>query len=202
MHVLLSLRSTLLLTALAFGPPAGAAEQERIVNEGGIRDQWFLADGVKLAAPDYPAAFAKRGDNVCTAVSYRINGDGSTSDFALVRAWSSTGGSKREPEEGFWKAFAEASALAVAQWKFKPRPEVEQPTPTITVATMTFMGKQAEDAAILRSHCKVDDLVVTLSELSRHPRRNDLDRVQLDRDQRSQLINEIRANQQARGNSR
>ena len=55
---------------------AHAEDRVRIVNEGGIRDQWMLADGVKLAAPGYPAAFAERGDNVCVAIGYAIRPDG------------------------------------------------------------------------------------------------------------------------------
>lgn len=194
-------RGTVVLCAALACCLAEAKEPERTVNEGGIKDQWMMADGVKLAAPGYPAAFAARGENVCAAISYRINPDGTTSDFSLVRAWSSSGGNRKEPEEGFWKAFSEASALALAQWKFKPRPEVTRPVPTMTVATMTFMGKQAEDVTLLRSRCKVDNLTATLKELNKYPRRNDLDSVQLDANQRAQRANEIRANQQARGNS-
>ncbi|MCY7354640.1 MAG: energy transducer TonB [Lysobacter sp.] len=187
-----------LLLAAAIVAPSAHAESERTVNEGGIRDQWLIADGVTLGAPGYPAAFAARGDNVCTAISYRISPDGTTSDFALVRAWASSGSDTQE--QGFWKAFAEASALALAQWKFKPRPEVKDPVTTHTVATMTFMGKHAEDVAVLRSRCKIDDLATTLREIKRNPARNELNHVQMDAAQRAQRANEIRANQRARGN--
>lgn len=134
-----------------------AAERLHIANEGAIRDRWMLADGAKLAAPGYPGAFAERGDNVCMAMGYAINPDGSTSDFGLLKAWTSSTGDK-EPAEGFWEAFSQASASALSQWKFKPRPEVTDPQPTYTVATMTFMGRQATDAAGLRSRCAISDL--------------------------------------------
>lgn len=134
-----------------------AADRVRMVNEGGIRDEWMLADGVKLVAPGYPAAFAERGDNVCVAMGYAIKPDGITSDFVLLKAWTSSTGDK-EPVDGFWEAFTQASAGALTQWKFKPRPEVKKPQPTYTVATMNFMGKQATDAAGLRSHCAISDL--------------------------------------------
>ena len=142
---------------------AQAAEGGRIVNEGGIRDQWMLADGVQLAAPGYPAAFAERGDNVCVAIGYAIKPDGTTSDFALLKKWSSSTGDK-EPVDGFWEAFGQASVGALSQWKFKPRPEVATPQPTYTVATMHFMGKEATDASVLRSHCSISDLAAVMKQ--------------------------------------
>lgn len=134
-----------------------AADRVRMVNEGGIRDQWMLADGVKLAAPGYPAQFAERGDNVCVALGYAIKPDGTTSDFALLKAWTSSTQDK-EPVDGFWEAFSQASAGALSQWKFKPRPEITKPQATFTVATLHFMGKEATDVAGLRSHCAISDL--------------------------------------------
>lgn len=148
------------LIALSLGLVGGLVQAEdrvRIVNEGGIRDEWMLADGIKLAAPGYPAAFAERGDNVCVAIGYAIKPDGSTSDFTVLKNWSSSTGVK-EPEAGFWEAFAQAGAGALSQWKFKSRPEVTSPRSTYTVATMHFMGKEAMDAGVLRSHCQVADL--------------------------------------------
>ena len=136
---------------------AAAADRVRFANEGGIREQWMLADGVQLAAPGYPAVFAGRGDNVCIAMGYAIKPDGTTSDFAVLKVWASSTAEK-EPVAGFWEAFGQASAGALSQWKFKPRPEVAIPEPVYTVATMNFIGKQATDAAGLRSHCAISDL--------------------------------------------
>ena len=149
------------LCALAVVAQAG--DRVRIVNEGGIRDEWMLADGVKLAAPGYPAAFAERGDNVCVAIGYAIKPDGTTSDFAVLKNWSSSTGDK-EPVAGFWEAFAQAGAGALSQWKFKPRPEVATPQQTYTVATMHFMGKEATDAGVLRSHCGISDLAALVKQ--------------------------------------
>src|SRR5690242_14365448 len=139
---------------------AQAGDRTRIVNEGGIRDQWMLADGIKLAAPGYPAAYKDRGDNVCVAVAYAIKPDGTTSDFAVVKEWSSAEDAGKT--KGYFDAFAQAGAGALSQWKFKPRPEVTEPQRTVTVATMHFMGKQAMDVAALRSHCQVSDLAAAI----------------------------------------
>lgn len=159
-----------------------AKDRVRVVNEGGIRDAWMLADGIKLAAPGYPAAFAERGDNVCVAIGYSILPDGSTSDFALLKSWSSSTGEK-EPVAGFLDAFTQAGAGALSQWKFKPRPEVTSPQPVYTVATMHFMGKEATDAGALRGHCSISDLptLVQQQKVRRYekgtPERNEMERL-------------------------
>ena len=140
-----------------------AQENVRIVNEGGIRDQWMLADGVQLTAPGYPAQFVDRGDSVCLALGYAIKPDGSTSDFSLLKSWSSSTGNV-EPLEGFWDTFAQAGANALSQWRFKPRPEVDEPVATYTVATLSFRGKDAVDAEALRANCKVSDLEALVAE--------------------------------------
>lgn len=146
--------------ALALVLPIAAAAKDRvkIVDEGGIRDQWTLAPGATLAAPGYPAEFAARGDNVCVAIGYAIQPDGSTSDFSLLKGWASSTGGAREPVPGFWEAFAQAGASAVSQWKFRPKPEVTEPLPVYTVATMRFMGREAIDPAALHGHCAIQDL--------------------------------------------
>lgn len=136
---------------------AHAQENVRIVNEGGIGDQWMLADGVPLAAPGYPGQFVEQGDSVCLAMGYAIKPDGSTSDFSLLKSWSSSV-EAAEPPAGYWDAFAQAGANALSQWRFKPRPEIDAPATTYTVATLSFNGTDAVEAGALRQHCKVDDL--------------------------------------------
>lgn len=138
----------------------GSARAQRdieVVNEGGIRDRWMLAEGVELAAPGYPAQFVDRGDSVCLAMGYAIKPDGTTSDFSLIRSWNSSTG-VAEPVEGFWDTFARAGANALSQWKFQPRPEVAEARPTYTVATLFFNGRDGLDNQTLRDHCRIDDL--------------------------------------------
>lgn len=168
-----------------------AEEKVRIANEGGIRDAWMLAPGASLAAPGYPASFVERGDNVCVAMGYRIKPDGSTSDFSLLRAWSSSSG-ENEPVEGYWDAFSTASAMALQQWRFASRPEVKTPRAVDTVATMTFMGKQAEDPAGLRARCKIDDLDAFLEQVRVDmSKRGDMNRRQLERSYQQQKRSEM-----------
>jgi hypothetical protein len=154
------IRRTTLVLSLCCIASAAAADRNRIVNEGGIRDQWMLADGVALAVPGYPAEFKERADNVCVAIGYSIDPrTGNTGDFILLKQWSSAGA---EPEKGYFDAYAASAAGALAQWKFKPRPEVSKPQRTITVATMTFTGKEKMDPAMLRANCAVSDLATAI----------------------------------------
>lgn len=177
---------------------AHAQEAVRVVNEGGIRDAWAAAPGGKFVAPGYPAAFAARADEVCLALGYRIQPDGSTSDFTLLKAWNGATG-EREPVAGFWDAFSQAAAAAVGQWRFAPKPGTGNPRAVDTVATLTF-GATADQAA-LRAHCRIADLASFLQQTKlQRARRGDMNRHQLDRSYQENQRNEMRANQAARGN--
>lgn len=140
--------------------PAYAADMIRVANEGGIRDEWTLQPGLKLAIPGYPARYVDRQAEVCVAIGYLINPDGSTSDFALLKSWSSANVPGRSSQD-YWSAFAEASAQALSQWRFQPRPEVQAPRPVYTVATLLFAATSPQ----LRSRCAIPDLAARLREL-------------------------------------
>ncbi len=135
---------------------ASAEKRVRVVDEGGLRDAWTLAEGAVLAAPGYPAEFAGRGDNVCLAIGYAVRPDGTTSDFSLLKAWSSASGD-REPVAGYWDSFAQAGAAALSEWRFRPlrdRPAAA----TYTVATLHFRGREGVDVGELAGRCKISDL--------------------------------------------
>ena len=145
---------------MAFCMPVSAADRIRVVAEGGIRDEWTLPPGYKLAMPVYPAARAEQRAEVCVAIGYLINPDGSTSDFALLKSWTSADISRSDL--GYWADFANAAAEALSQWHFQPRSEVKTPRPVYTVATMLF----AAGSPASRSHCAVPNPAIRLRELS------------------------------------
>lgn len=159
------LRHTILALALVMSSLAASAASEKykIVNEGGIRDDWAAADGAKFRVPGYPAAFASRGDDVCLAMGYAIKADGTTGDFSIVKAWSSSGG-EDEPAQGYWDAFSQAGASALSQWKFQPR-AINAAVPTYTVATLFFQGKGQVPVDDLRGHCAISDLEVAFANM-------------------------------------
>lgn len=139
--------------------PVLAAEGIRVVNEGAIRDEWTLPQGYKLAMPEYPAGYASQPASVCVAIGYLINPDGSTSDFALLKSWTSADVPNKDSQD-YWTAFANAAAQALSQWRFQPRPEVKAPRPVYTVATMMFAASPD-----LRTHCAIPNLAIRLREL-------------------------------------
>jgi hypothetical protein len=171
---------------------AQAADRTRIVNEGGIGDQWMLADGVKLAGPGIPEAYKDRGDQVCVAVGYAIKPDGTTSDFTLLKQWSSAPDAATAP--GYFEAYGQAGAGALSQWKFKPRPEVADPQRTVTVATMHFGAKDAADVAAIRAHCRISDLAAQIQSAKHKSADNELVRRELERSQRAGASNRAMLN--------
>ena len=116
---------TIALSAIALCLGIGTAyagEDVRVAGEDEIATQWIqLTSNAPLG---YPAEFADRGDNVCLAMGYAINNDGTTSDFSLLGSWNSATGDV-EPVPGYWGAFAQAGANALSHWQFEPRPGVD-----------------------------------------------------------------------------
>ena len=152
----------LALCGLLAASSAFAEDGIRVVNEGGIRDKWMLKEGVPLTVPSYPVHLAKRGDEVCVALGYLVNPDGTLTDFALLKSWSSATGGSGEPEPDYWAAFAEAAGDALKQWRLQPRPEVTRAEPVYTVGTFVFGSKNAASA---RDHCRIPNLIALLRDL-------------------------------------
>jgi hypothetical protein len=153
----------LVAAGAAHGQEALFKSQDTVyANEGKIGDRWMLAEGATLATPEYPAAMAARGDDVCIALGYLIKPDGTTSDFAVLKQWNS-GQGEREPQEGYWQAFAQSGADALSQWRFSPKPGAPATRPTYTVATLAFTGANGTGGDI-RGHCRIDDVAAVVQE--------------------------------------
>ena len=146
---------------LVLAGDAAAQERIRVVNEGGIRDASTLAPGARLAAPPYPASLSANPAEACVGIGYLLNPDGSTSDFALVRAWSADP-PPASGDEAYWGEFAKAAAAALSTWKFQPLPEAGRARPVYTVATFLFAAK---DPQVLRKRCAVANLAHRIEEL-------------------------------------
>jgi len=156
-------RSLLLLCLVAssgaFAGEFSTIQLPRVANEGAIASEWRVADGVQIAAPAFPAEFAKTGaPNACIALGYRINPDGATSEFRVLKQWNQATGND-DPQRGFNAAIATAARAAVAQWKFTPIDEARVASAVDTVATMSFRTNRDMEDADLRQACAVPDLV-------------------------------------------
>lgn len=157
--LLLCLVASSAASTCAFADEFSVLEHTRIANEGAISSEWRIADGVQIAAPAFPAEFAEAGaPNSCIALGYRINPDGTTSEFQVLNQWNEATG-KDEPRRGFNAAIATAARAAVAQWKFAPRDETRTAAALDTVATMSFNANRGMDADRLRETCAIPDLV-------------------------------------------
>ena len=139
---------------LAAGTAAAGSSSAMIVDEGKLGLTHAVASGVALAAPGYPAAYSKAGDDVCIALGYTVKPDGSTGDFMLLQAWGSNLG-RMETQGRYLDAFVDAAAHAVAQWRFTSKDGAGS-EPVKTVATLTFNG--GAETAQLADRCKIRDL--------------------------------------------
>lgn len=149
-----------IVLALVASMNALAADKIRIVNEGGIRDAWMLAPGAMLPAPAYPKAYEANKAEACVAIGYLLNADGTTSDFAMLNAWSAA--EPKRDRDAYWTTFAQDASNALALWKFVPRPEVASPKQVYTVATFLFASA---NPAELRKRCAIPNLGMRLVEL-------------------------------------
>lgn len=152
---------TLLFAALAAvaALPAFAADKIRIADEGKIGDAWTLVPATQLMPP-YPEAYAREPEQVCLVVGYLVNADGTTSDFSLLKSWTS--GSNSSSRKDFWAAFADLSSRALAQWRYAPR-DAASAKPVYTAATFVFGTPGAAQAT--KKQCEVSDLTERLAEL-------------------------------------
>ena len=164
--------TTMLASCMA---AAGAAEQVRVVPEGGLAKDWIVQPGNELAAPGYPGTFADRGDDVCVAIGYRVQPEGTTSDYVMLGGWNS---SRRyqQPATGYWDAYSQAGAAALSQWRFAPKPgdDMDSNAAVDTVAVMTFRGESStRTTSEVRAKCAVPSLVARMQ----YVRREESDRL-------------------------
>lgn len=170
-----------------------AAAQEidyRVANEGRIASWWRLAEGVEVAGPGYPEKSLPARPDVCLALGYVIQRDGTVADPVVVKRWSSASAL----DDAAWEDFGRSAVGELRRWRFVPAQDVVA-RPTFTVATFYFSGGEA-DAADLKQQCHIDDVHdALLSARQAAYDRGSLNREWLDRAYRETLRREIRANQ-------
>src|SRR5690606_29708912 len=162
---MMNLRVAMLVFGCLFSVETMAADKIKVVNEGVIGAAWGLPAGTQLAVPSYPIEYEREKAEVCVAIGYLLNADGTTSDFSLLKSWSARGQSSAGDE--YWAAFAGASSDALAHWRFVPRPEITSPEPVYTVATFLFAPVDVEE---LRDKCAIPNVASRIFELSHNGR--------------------------------
>ena len=151
-------RTLLLAAMIAVALPALAADKIKIADEGKL-DQWSLVPGTQLMPP-YPEAYAGNPEEVCLVVGYLVNADGTTSDFSLLKSWTS--GSNSRSRNKFWADFADLASRALSQWHYSPK-GASSAAPVYTAATFVFGTPQA--AAATKENCAISDLTRRLVDL-------------------------------------
>ncbi len=140
-----------------------AADQPRIVDEGKLKERDVTSDG-PFAAPGTPASLARQGDDVCLTLGYRIDSDGTTSNYGVLKSWSSSSGEER-PKGTYWDDVINASAAAVSKWKFKSASGAKAMSPVYTAVTFSFSGRGNMTPDSLRGNCRVSDLTALLQDI-------------------------------------
>ncbi len=146
-----------ILISLVAVAAASAADRVRIVSEGGINKDWEPVGAAPLAKAAYPAQEKNRARNVCVNLGYQLNKDGKTSDFSVIRAWSSDTPDTDAATDTV-EPYVQAAAAAVATWHFQPTAGAKNNRVLYTSASMAFVGDSGGDPAEVRKRCEVPEL--------------------------------------------
>ena len=126
------------------------AERITIVSEHQAPKSWTYAPDQPRVVAGYPTTVANKGRDVCVNIGYLIKSDGSTTEFAQMKAWSSDGGKDVQ-------AYAQSAAAAVSMWRFVPA--TTKAHPIYTSATFVFDGSKALSVEDIRARCRIADLL-------------------------------------------
>lgn len=170
---------------LALSPFAGAYALDRplrIADEGTIAKDWTPVGNAALATPAYPTVTGNR-DDVCVALGFRINRDGTTSDFSLLKAWSA-GSADAPPPDRELKPFLQAAAAAVSTWRFAATPDASANRVVYTAASIAFVSDPTHQGTEVSAHCRISNLKQFIADAqSQANKRGSLNRNQLERSQ-------------------
>ena len=157
---------TLLLCVVA-GAALGADRSDvRLYDEGSLGTDYMIAPGTQITSPGFPFAAKGRTDNVCVALAYRVQPDGSAQGFAVLNNWTSNSEAARR-DAAYLDPYARAAAEAVSQWRFVPKHRDAGSSDTaVTIATFAFKGERGgEELGDIRAHCKIDKITAYESRL-------------------------------------
>jgi len=179
-----SLRISTILLSLVAVAAVSAADRVRIVSEGGINKDWAPVGAAPLAKASYPAHEKHRSRNVCINLGYQLNKDGKTSDFSVIRAWSSENPDVDAAADAV-DPFVQAAAAAVAKWQFEPTPDAKNNRTVYTSTSMAFIGEAGGDPADVQKRCEVLELRAYIEKLQAEElARGNLERSKMEKYQR------------------
>lgn len=180
--------NTLFLPAmlyLAMSPVANAAksappESPPSVSESSVGSYW-LPKGT-VAVPGIPAGVPDPTEQVCVSLGYQIKADGSTSDFTLLRSWSSKH-PRGLPDGEVYGLYSRMAVAATMQRQYAPAPAMSgKPVAIFTASTYAF-GAPPADADGVRGRCRIDNLADFMKQAQEdaYRRRGNLNKGRMDR---------------------
>lgn len=168
----------------ALATAAFAADKVRVADTDVAAKEWAPAGGKALVAAPYPA-IADKSRDICVSLGYQINKDGTTSDFGVLRVWSSENPTVDGSPDAL-QPFVQSAAAAVSMWKFEPTPEASKNRVLYTSAPIAFVGSKGTPADEVRQRCQVGDLREFIAQAQQKAfRRGDSNKAAIDRQQRS-----------------
>lgn len=168
-----------LATSLAFAASA-SAQRVIIVSEQDVAKSWSVSPETAGFVAAYPAAVPDKSQDVCVNLGFMINADGSTSNYTLVKAWSSATADDQAVLR-VTEPFVQNVAAVVQRRKFVP---AAKPRMVYTSVTMAFRGGQA-GAEEIRAHCLVADLEKFVADAARTKRQRQAQQAETRRDMQS-----------------
>jgi hypothetical protein len=169
--------ATTLALAIACSGAFAAEDRLTILDEGDIGNFWRPMDET-MAMPAYPGIVADKTEDVCVSVGYLLKEDGSTSDFAVLKAWGSKA-EKAKPTDPHFLPFSQNALAAVQRWRFQSAGGAKI-RPIYTAATFAFSTSGADPAG-LKARCRIDDLRQFITEAQAKASRDNITRGRLER---------------------
>jgi hypothetical protein len=150
--------------ALGAALGAGAANRVAIVSEQHLGEAWQPGAEASRYVAGYPADATDKSLDVCVTIGYVIGEDGSTSDFAALKTWSSAS-PEGTPDAKAVDAYVRTAAAVVSLWRYVPAGA--KPKPVFTSSTFVFEARpsSASPAAGLRERCRIGDLAAFVAQV-------------------------------------
>lgn len=157
-HTRFCARAAATLLAVAVAGAAFAGTTPAIISEGGANAFWRQV--TPDALPPFPANAPDKSEDACVSIGYVIQANGTTSDFAMLKSWSSKL-DKEFPAGDAYSGFSRGAVASVMQRRYVPAQAVAAGTgvtPVFTAATFAYSQRADADLQALRAHCVVEDL--------------------------------------------
>ena len=179
-------RSLLTLAVGLAATGVAVAGAPSVLSEGGANGFWRPA--AAFAEPGVPPGVKDANEDVCVSVGYLIKEDGSTSEFAMLKSWTSKHRNGLPASEAY-DLYARMAVGTLMQRKFVPAQGGSTgATPVYTAQTFVFSGRADADRAAIRGKCVIEDLPDFIAKAQRESTRKGLNRGQMERDRQTPSV--------------